>query len=521
VSKDNSPNQNIDEIYDAALLEQLMLLSNRILWLESEVKRLQEGGGHLSAPKVSLTEAYSNFIPQDRLDRLERSSKAIATELQGVHKRVSQMRFDRQLRTAPQYIIDKFRGNTKEKTTRLIRFPVKKPAKFKIPKKPFDLIVLCPVYPGGSRAYGGEFIQKRVTAYKKAKISVCVLEVGPKRSDESDHLVQGVRVLRCGLKRVEQFLNEIPYKELAIHQLERPLWNVIKPLVDRVPINVWIHGFEARHWKELEGNYSKNDLKSMRKILNRVTKERKATMQEILPDKRVRKIFVSEFMKYTAESFARKKAINSDIIHNQISKSDFPYKAKKAKDRFSVLWVRSFDAHNYANDLSRDALLELSRREIFTKMNFTIYGDGKLFDDSVDGLRRFSNVSINRQFVSTQKLRELHGQNGIMLVPTRWDSQGLTCGEAMSSGLVPVTNSVAALPEFVDDTCGMLCPPNDPLALADAIEACVSSPKLFLTKSKAAAVRAQKQCGNSATVVKEIRILKTRKQNSSSRIKSR
>jgi glycosyltransferase involved in cell wall biosynthesis len=37
-------------------------------------------------------------------------------------------------------------------------------------------------------------------------------------------------------------------------------------------------------------------------------------------------------------------------------------------------------------------------------------------------------------------------------VPSRTDTQGVSRDEAMSSGLVPVTNAVAAIPEFVDDT---------------------------------------------------------------------
>ena len=52
----------------------------------------------------------------------------------------------------------------------------------------------------------------------------------------------------------------------------------------------------------------------------------------------------------------------------------------------------------------------------------------------------------------------MHKKNGIFMVPTRLDSQGVSRDEAMSSGLVPITNNVAAIPEFVDDTCGMLAP---------------------------------------------------------------
>jgi hypothetical protein len=49
----------------------------------------------------------------------------------------------------------------------------------------------------------------------------------------------------------------------------------------------------------------------------------------------------------------------------------------------------------------------------------------------------------------------------------------------MSSGLVPVTNAVAAIPEFVDETCGMLAMEDDSVNLAKGIEQLYMKPYII------------------------------------------
>jgi len=69
------------------------------------------------------------------------------------------------------------------------------------------------------------------------------------------------------------------------------------------------------------------------------------------------------------------------------------------------------------------------------------------------------------------------------------DTQGVSRDEAMSSGLVPVTNRVAAIPEFVDENCGILAEPEDAEGLAEGILALYNDPVLFQKLSIAAAER--------------------------------
>ena len=72
-------------------------------------------------------------------------------------------------------------------------------------------------------------------------------------------------------------------------------------------------------------------------------------------------------------------------------------------------------------------------------------------------------------------------------MPTRLDTQGVSRDEAMSSGLVPATSAVAPVTGFVDESCAILAPPEDPDAMSASIRKLADSPELFASMSQAAA----------------------------------
>ncbi len=88
------------------------------------------------------------------------------------------------------------------------------------------------------------------------------------------------------------------------------------------------------------------------------------------------------------------------------------------------------------------------------------------------------------------------------------DTQGVSRDEAMASGLVAVTMRVAAVPEFVDDACGILVDAEDAKQLADAIEALQADPQRFLRLSQAAAARVRHDSGAGQTIALELALLR-------------
>jgi glycosyltransferase involved in cell wall biosynthesis len=140
-------------------------------------------------------------------------------------------------------------------------------------------------------------------------------------------------------------------------------------------------------------------------------------------------------------------------------------------------------------------------------MEFRIIGDGPLFDETVRPLRGLDNVVLEKRFLTQREIADIHTKYGIFLVPTRMDSQGVSRDEAMSSGLVPVTNAVAAIPEFVDSDCGRLAPAEDAEGLARAIIELYEQPETFLHLSSAAAARVRRQSDIKLMIEKELKLL--------------
>lgn len=67
-------------------------------------------------------------------------------------------------------------------------------------------------------------------------------------------------------------------------------------------------------------------------------------------------------------------------------------------------------------------------------------------------------------------MKAAFGRNGILISPTRVDSQGVTACEAMSAGLSVISFNTAAIPEFLDEDCASLCEFDNYFQLADEIE---------------------------------------------------
>jgi glycosyltransferase involved in cell wall biosynthesis len=158
--------------------------------------------------------------------------------------------------------------------------------------------------------------------------------------------------------------------------------------------------------------------------------------------------------------------------------------------------------------LAAAAIEALSREPFFDELRFLVIGDGALWEQDAEPLGRFPNVELRRGFATHEEIAALQQDFGVMLQPTRWDSQGVSRDEAMASGLVVVSNAVAAVPEFMSEAEGYLAAPDDPDGIVAAIRDLYHHPEVFAAKSAAAARRVRSRMNMAQVAAQEIALLK-------------
>lgn len=367
-------------------------------------------------------------------------------------------------------------------------------------------LVLTNNYPAYDDLYRNGFVHTRVQGYAAAGVRTDVFRFKEKELGGFEEF-QGQEVFTGGASLLEKMLASGQYKTVLVHFLSPGMWQVLWKFIDSVKVVIWLHGAEIHPWHRRKFNYLSDTQRELAKV---ESEKRMAFWQHVLVPMHanvhlviVSQAFAREIMEDTGVALT---SAQYSIIHNPVDVQRFNFVEKPAEQRKKVLSVRPFASRQYANDLSVKAIVELSRYPGFEEIEFRIIGDGILFDELVEPLRQFANVVIEKRFLTHQQIAELHKQYGIFLCPTRWDSQGVSRDEAMSSGLVPVTTAVAAVPEFADEQCAALVPAEDPVALAKALRQLIDDEQLFLMKSRKAAERVRAQSAISHVIAQEMRL---------------
>lgn len=370
-----------------------------------------------------------------------------------------------------------------------------------------NVLLLTNNYPSYDDLYKNAFIHSRVLSYKNNNINadVCCL------TDNNEIIFnefQGVDVVRANTDNVFKMISENNYSTILVHFLDKNKWATIKPFIEDKKIIIWAHGADIQpfHRREFMFDNEQDKATARHNSKNRVSMWKSVFN---LNHPNIHFVFVSQWFANTVfEDY--NISLRSDqysIIHNYVSSDMFDYQTKKASDRLNILSIRPYASSIYANDLSVRAVLELSKKPFFNELNFTFYGEGILFDEITKPISNMSNVTVVNRFLTHSEISTEHKKNGIFLVPTRMDTQGVSRDEAMSSGLVPITTNIAAIPEFTDNNSAMVVGAEDYVALANSIEELYHNQDLFLKLSSGATLRASRQSSFQNTILKEITLI--------------
>ena len=372
-----------------------------------------------------------------------------------------------------------------------------------------NTIVVADNYPAYDDLYKYMFIHKRNNIYKENGVVPDMLCINM-WNENSYREFEGINVTEGNADKLSEVLEKGNIKNVCVHFMNPYLWSVLKNYLDEINLIIWSHGSDIQPWHRRKYNLkTQKDIEEAKKA----SAVREALWKEIFEyaeNYNIRFVYVSEFFKnQIEEDYNVSLDGKCSIIHNCIDTDMFSYEKKSPEQRFRIMTVKSFSTLTYANDITQQAIVLLSKKPEFSKMTFNIYGDGDRFEQDTQHLRKFSNVHLHRGFLTQSQIAELHKSHGIYIATTRMDTQGVSRDEAMSSGLVPVASAVAAIPEFVDENCGILVPTEDAQAVADAILKLVRDEKLFAKLSENAAKHVRNKTSKEFTIDKETQLIKS------------
>ena len=370
-----------------------------------------------------------------------------------------------------------------------------------------EILVISNNYPSYDEKYKNGFLHSRLVKYRQlgVHVNMFVLKQG---SQLTFREYEGVEVITGSQEALSTVLKQSSHKKIAVHFLDEDMWGPIEKHHNQRDILVWVHGAEIQPWNRRIFNYETDE--ELEKAKTESVK-RMSFWKPILssPLRNLKFIFVSQyFAEEVMEDYdVRLSPESYEIIHNPIDTEKFQYQPKPDTQRKKLLSIRPYASKKYANDLTVKAIIELSKKKFFNELEIMIIGDGKLFESTLDPLMEFENIMIKRGFLSHDEIAAIHKKYGVFITPTRMDSQGVSRDEAMASGLIPITNNVTAIPEFVDSECGILVDGEDYIAMASGIERIYSNPDEFQRLSQNAAKRVRNQSDSIIIIEKELRIL--------------
>ncbi len=367
------------------------------------------------------------------------------------------------------------------------------------------LLVVTNIYPDYHDLYRNQFVHTRAREYLRAGKKTEVFRVVDRPSPHYREF-RGVDVIEASTAHLEECLRGGPVEFTYVHFLTPEVWQVIARNSQRLRgAAIWIHGSDIQAWwRRATPQQTSEELGRAQEA----SAARLAFWRTVFKEApaNVSFVFVSDYLAKTAleDLEISPSEVNYYVIHNPIDTDAFDYEEKSSDQRKSILSIRPYTSDVYGNDLSVRAVLELSRRPFFEELNFTFVGDGPLFESTTEPIAHFENVRLVKRFVTRDEIRQLHKSHGVMLIPSRMDTHGVSRDEAMSSGLVPIASRVGAVPEFVDSDCGFLCDAENHHQLAEAIGILYREPSVFLAKSARAALRVRSQSPKSRIVQREM-----------------
>lgn len=375
-----------------------------------------------------------------------------------------------------------------------------------------NILLICPGYPLQKNKYLFSFIHSRVLEYKKSKMQVDVAVVNREYIDKTEFSsFEDVDYIRTGYNQIRNLLQEKKYDKILVHFFDPAYFQLLEPQdLSETQIILYSHGTDAlyRVFDRIGQPYFTNDYQ-VPEIMTSTYEIRDYYIKKYNDLPNVKFVFVSNWAKEMSERIIGIKYNNSEVIPCFIDENQFPYQEKDENLRKKVFILRKFDDLNtYSIDIDVRVILELSKRDCFKDMEFSIYGDGNIHEKLVLPIKDFPNVHIYKKFLTHEEIRKMHAENGIGLFATRFDTQAVSSCEAAMSGCVVISSKDVGTCEYIDEGLGTFCETENIKEYADLIEKLYNEPKTFKTLSKKMHESVMKTCSYDYSIKKDMETIK-------------
>ncbi len=359
------------------------------------------------------------------------------------------------------------------------------------------LAIFANEYPSEAKPYAAAYVHVRVQQYLRRGHRVLVLCL----SESSEYYqIDGVEVQKSPKLEIRGVLDSFGADVLAIHA---PNFRMIAVLEGyQRPMVSWLHGHEAMFNLHAIA-YAKNTSERLAKIVKVVPRN---LHQLYSLDTFIRRqsqiVFVSSWLRSRAQKFLPAARGRGVVVSNPIDTQKFT-PAKEFIPAQKAVSIRHFNSHVYGFDVAIDAFSALKAAQL------TLIGRGSLEEQFRRQIARTqASVTIQNDYVPHREMPTLLRKFGLFIAPSRRESQGVTIGEAMASGLPVIASRAGGIPEFIEHgRSGILVPPDDSQALRDAVCQIVRSPALARQLGVAARERMKQQCAPQRITSLELSLL--------------
>lgn len=370
-----------------------------------------------------------------------------------------------------------------------------------------DTLLITPGYPSLENKYNTAFVHTRVQEYNKAGINLDIAVVNG-IPEMRLYEFEGIHVFKCDYFKLREILRKKKYKRILIHFFEDNYGNILDNIdLTETQLFLYLHGADVlyRDYPKYASHYFEEDIDTT--YLREMFERRDFYFKKYNNYPNVTWMFVSEFVKNRAEELLDIKFNNYEIIPAVIDTDLFKYEKKNPELRKKIFVLRRFTNDRcYALDIDVRVILELSRRPFFNDLEFDLYGDGEMFDILTAPIKDFKNVNLHREFLTHEDIRNVQKNHGIGLFASRFDTQGVSIGEAAASGCAVVTSKVPAIMGYIDSELGVTCEIENFREYADVIEKMYYDENYFQEVAKRQSEAIYKNFSYDSTVKKEIEI---------------